>query len=250
MKKRIPIPKNDIAIVLSKNRHTCCICHVSKNVQTHHLDGDTTNNIENNIAIVCINCHDNIHKKGKMSRNYLKEEIEIYKKDWEEFCKRLRPKTENNIEKSLLHRMKEPNDKIEFLKTLSSELFQITKEITYIFEVIPLCGHESGHEEKKRHSNNFDQIYLEYYNYYHRYRIFTNETLDELFTVLFKEFINGIRKAMESWNSMRYYHNGVGLDNYKYWERWEKLNGEISDIVYKSIPKINQAIMKELRKSL
>jgi hypothetical protein len=77
--------------VLVKNRHCCCICQndgYGKDVLVHHIDGNNSNNIESNLAVLCL-----IHasqadaglKKGKLgSGKKLKPEaVRQYKKMWE-----------------------------------------------------------------------------------------------------------------------------------------------------------------------
>lgn len=77
--------------VLVKNRHCCCICQgdgYGKDVLVHHIDGNNSNNIESNLAVLCL-----VHasqadaglKSGKLgSGKKLKPDfIRQYKKIWE-----------------------------------------------------------------------------------------------------------------------------------------------------------------------
>ncbi|NQE44454.1 hypothetical protein C5S31_00345, partial [ANME-1 cluster archaeon GoMg2] len=62
-KYRKKIPQKIEAEILFHNDRTCCICKDSnKGVQIHHIDGDPGNNIPSNLAVVCTDCHDKIHK--------------------------------------------------------------------------------------------------------------------------------------------------------------------------------------------
>lgn len=45
--------------VLLKNKRTCCVCHVSERaVQLHHIDGDNSNTVDANLAVLCRTHHD------------------------------------------------------------------------------------------------------------------------------------------------------------------------------------------------
>ena len=77
--------------VLVKNKHCCCICQndgYGKEVLVHHINGNNSNNVESNLAILCL-----VHasqadaglKKGKLgSGKKLKPDaIKLYKKLWQ-----------------------------------------------------------------------------------------------------------------------------------------------------------------------
>jgi hypothetical protein len=247
MKKRIPLTKDDTALVLFNNRHSCCICRKRKSVIIHHIDEDPSNNSENNLAVVCSNCHTEIHAKSNMSRKYSKEEITMYKNEWEKICKGEKIIEENNIKKAIKKRLKEPNDKLDFLKILSSELFSSTRELSYILEILPYCGQENNNEEMKKYRNNFNNIYYEFYFYYHRFKVFTNDSLDVLFNKFFNVSIKALGIALRSWNSMRNYE--IKKDE-NYMRICEKLNLEIDEIIYDIIPKNANDIIIELRKCI
>ncbi len=89
MRKRIPLSLE--RIILIKNRHCCCICQrdgIGQEVIVHHIDGNNSNNLAANLAVLCL-----VHasgadaglKKGKLgSGKKLKpDEVREYKKIWE-----------------------------------------------------------------------------------------------------------------------------------------------------------------------
>lgn len=89
MRKKLPSSLE--RCVLVKNRHCCCICQsdgYGKDVLVHHIDGNNSNNVESNLAVLCL-----IHasqadaglKKGKLgSGKKLKLDfVRQYKKIWE-----------------------------------------------------------------------------------------------------------------------------------------------------------------------
>jgi len=89
--------------LLVKNRHCCCICQndgLGKEVEVHHIDGSNSNNIESNLAVLCL-----VHasqadaglKKGKLGagKKLKPDAVRQYKKIWE-----------RRIELDLQHRKK------------------------------------------------------------------------------------------------------------------------------------------------
>lgn len=81
---RIPTPKNVEADVLFKANHICSICNdPSKRVQMAHIDNDSSNNDEANLIVLCLEHHDKVHIKSPISKSYTKQELEKYKKNWE-----------------------------------------------------------------------------------------------------------------------------------------------------------------------
>lgn len=108
--------------VLVKNRHCCCICQsdgYGKDVIVHHIDGKNSNNVESNLAVLCL-----VHasqadaglKKGKLGAG---------KKLKPDFVKQYKNIWERKIEHELQHRKKtrsgpDMRDRIE-LKRLKRE---------------------------------------------------------------------------------------------------------------------------------
>jgi hypothetical protein len=83
-KKRTKIPPATEAEVLFKNDRTCCICQdKTKRVQIHHIDGDPGNNAIDNLAVVCTDHQDEIHKRGGITKGYSPHLIKKYKHHWE-----------------------------------------------------------------------------------------------------------------------------------------------------------------------
>jgi len=91
MKKRVKIPHKTEVKILVKNKHTCCICHDFKNYQEpiiHHIDGNPSNNKEDNLAVLCLN-HASVAdaglRKGKLGsgKKLMPDEVRSFKADWE-----------------------------------------------------------------------------------------------------------------------------------------------------------------------
>jgi len=85
MPRRQEVPAAIADSILFKNDHTCCICRdTSRRVIIHHIDENRGNNNPNNLAIVCLDCHDRIHGRGRLSRSYRPGEVRRYKRAWEQ----------------------------------------------------------------------------------------------------------------------------------------------------------------------
>jgi hypothetical protein len=139
--------------VLVKNRHCCCICQndgYGKEIEVHHIDGKNSNNVESNLAVLCL-----VHasqadaglKKGKLgSGKKLKPDaVRQYKKTWERRLElelqhrnkpQIRPNMGNRVELKQLKRealaasRREPEDmamfeqkviEIDLLNSISSK---------------------------------------------------------------------------------------------------------------------------------
>ena len=84
-KKRIKIPVELENIVLYKAARTCCVCRTSqKPVEVHHIDQNPANNSEENLVVVCKNCHDEAHTVHKLSKSLTPSRLQDYKRRWEE----------------------------------------------------------------------------------------------------------------------------------------------------------------------
>lgn len=83
-KTRIPIPEDLAADVLHKSDMTCCVCRIpARRVQLHHMDDDPSNNVESNLAALCLLCHDMTCLKGGFGRKLNEPLVRKYKADWE-----------------------------------------------------------------------------------------------------------------------------------------------------------------------
>lgn len=82
-KNRIPISAELAAKVLFRSNRTCCVCNVrGKPVQIHHIDDDPANNDPNNLAVLCLECHDDTQVKGGFGRKLNKELVTTYRDNW------------------------------------------------------------------------------------------------------------------------------------------------------------------------
>lgn len=85
IKKRVSIPKPLQSSLLYKSAKTCCVCRVPRApVEIHHIDENPSNNIEENLIVICKNCHDEAHTKHKLSKNLDVYNLKKFKSQWEE----------------------------------------------------------------------------------------------------------------------------------------------------------------------
>jgi hypothetical protein len=84
---RPKIPDQTAARLLVANNHTCCVCQTPrKHVQIHHIDGDNSNCAEENLAVLCLDCHSRVTGDEGLGRRYSEIEVREYKRRWEEHC--------------------------------------------------------------------------------------------------------------------------------------------------------------------
>lgn len=84
-KRRVLISSDRADEVLFACDYTCCKCRVpGLAVQIHHIDENPGNNREDNLAPLCLNCHDLTQITGGFGRKLNAVAVSHYKKDWVE----------------------------------------------------------------------------------------------------------------------------------------------------------------------
>lgn len=82
-KKRTPVPVDLAARVMFEANRTCCVCRrEGKPVQIHHIDDNPDNSIYDNLAVLCLDCHNATQLKGGFARKLDAEQIVLYRDDW------------------------------------------------------------------------------------------------------------------------------------------------------------------------
>ena len=98
--KRPPIPPATQRSIRTKNLGVCCVCK-ERGIGTnfHHIDGNPTNNKEENIALLCVKEHDQHHRPHAYNQTKHLElradKILAFKQEWEltvQECKSENPK--------------------------------------------------------------------------------------------------------------------------------------------------------------
>lgn len=83
-RKRIKIPDKTVMRILYKSAKTCAVCkNKLKSFHIHHIDEDPSNNSEENLILLCTECHDEAHTKHKHSVNLDKRRLFYCKTEWE-----------------------------------------------------------------------------------------------------------------------------------------------------------------------
>jgi len=82
MTRRKSIPPQIEREILFRNEASCCICG-KNNVQIHHIDGNNSNNDLKNLAVLCIEHHDQASSKSSMTRRLTPALVKKFKSDWE-----------------------------------------------------------------------------------------------------------------------------------------------------------------------
>ena len=82
-KRRVEIPEEVAARILFLSDRTCCVCRVPrKPVQIHHLDEDPSNSVEENLAVLCFECHRDTQIQGGFDRKLDAQQLILYRADW------------------------------------------------------------------------------------------------------------------------------------------------------------------------
>lgn len=98
--KRPPIPPATQRSIRRKNLDVCCVCK-ERGIGTnfHHIDGKPSNNAEENLALLCVQEHDQHHRPHAYDKSKHLElgadRIREFKREWEETveeCKSDNPK--------------------------------------------------------------------------------------------------------------------------------------------------------------
>lgn len=86
-KRRVTVSPAVATQILFANRRRCCICREPRRpVHIHHIDGDSSNNAWENLAVLCLEEHSDVTGNQGLGRNYSPEEVYLYKRGWEAQC--------------------------------------------------------------------------------------------------------------------------------------------------------------------
>lgn len=82
-KKRVEVPGPLRAQVLFASDRTCCKCRDKhKGVQIHHIDENPANNVFENLAVLCLECHNETQIRGGFHQKLDAEQIILYRDNW------------------------------------------------------------------------------------------------------------------------------------------------------------------------
>jgi hypothetical protein len=135
--------------LLEANGHRCCVCKRSSiGFNFHHIDGDSSNTVDQNLAVLCVEDHDRNHRpieyEGRTNHLELDaREILRLKKSWEAFvaeATKPAPKVTATLScygtEELIHSlqlvMQWPDERIEYKRSfhlLDRDLDRLTDEV-------------------------------------------------------------------------------------------------------------------------
>ena len=114
-KHRTPIPEELAARVRWLSDDTCCICRErEKGIQIHHIDEDPRNHSIENLAVLCLECHDNTQKKGGFTRKLDPQFVTLCRDKWlEDVASRHADANKKDVERQVgkNSRSKQPKDR-------------------------------------------------------------------------------------------------------------------------------------------
>ncbi len=82
-KSRVPVPADLVADAMFESDSTCCVCRErGKAVQTHHVDEEPSHNTLDNLAVLCLECHDRTQMSGGFGRKLNDVLVRKYRAEW------------------------------------------------------------------------------------------------------------------------------------------------------------------------
>jgi hypothetical protein len=80
---RRDIPEDVAAEVLFRSDRCCCVCRVrGRPTQVHHIDGNPANSVPENLAVLCLECHNDTLLRGGFDRKLDAAQVTLYRDDW------------------------------------------------------------------------------------------------------------------------------------------------------------------------
>jgi hypothetical protein len=80
---RVPIPVAVSAQVLFAHDRTCCVCNQpGLATQIHHIDDDPSNNDSENLAVLCLQHHEETQVRGGFGKKLKADDVRVYRADW------------------------------------------------------------------------------------------------------------------------------------------------------------------------
>lgn len=90
-RSRRAIPQSTQDELLFNTDHTCSRCRErNKDVQVHHIDGNSNNNDLANLVVLCLDCHSRVTGKRGLGKGYSPGEVRRLKRSWEQHVRESR----------------------------------------------------------------------------------------------------------------------------------------------------------------
>ncbi len=85
--------------VLFRANHTCSICRIrDKDVQIHHIDGDSEHNELDNLVVLCLDCHSKVTGRRGLGKSFKPSEVKRFKRSWEKYIEESRKVHQPSVE--------------------------------------------------------------------------------------------------------------------------------------------------------
>ena len=83
-KNRVPISEELSAEIKWKSNYVCCICNIrGLSTQIHHINDDPSDNLNENLALLCLECHNATQIRGGFGRQLNSMDVRKAKIEWE-----------------------------------------------------------------------------------------------------------------------------------------------------------------------
>jgi len=110
-KLRTPIPDDISAEVMFQHDRTCCVCHQRElAVQIHHIDEDPTNHAISNLAVLCLEHHEQTQTRGGFAKKLKAADVIRSRDDW--IC-RVQVRRDKSDELVIQHLGRNPPSQLE-----------------------------------------------------------------------------------------------------------------------------------------
>lgn len=130
---REPIPPAVAADALYRSDRTCCVCNQpGRPTQIHHIDGDPSNNRPDNLAVLCLLCHNDTEVRGGFGRQLSAPVVTRYRDAWVQRVSDRRARADELAARHAagLSLVGVPADPIAFIDSLPTLRFYALREST------------------------------------------------------------------------------------------------------------------------
>jgi hypothetical protein len=134
-KKRTPISVDVADEVMFRSDQTCCHCRErGKSVQIHHIDENRHNNTIDNLAVLCLDCHNNTQLRGGFGRHLSRGLVLKYRNDWLRRVNRRRNDADTFYEHGARyeHYLTDPARAIRLCRPLLKKMFAEKTALTLV----------------------------------------------------------------------------------------------------------------------
>jgi len=143
-KLRIEVDPNLAARILVASDRTCCVCNFSwLSVQIHHIDDDPSNNNEDNLAILCLECHGKTQIHGGFGRRLDASQVREYKMQWVERVQSRRAE----VDKLFINAIKGANEKTMTVDKPTSPILPSQTGLLVTIKSLPILKRLAFEEE-------------------------------------------------------------------------------------------------------